>query len=324
MIAFITGATGFIGSNLIEALKKDHWQIRILVRKKTIQVANDVEVIYGELADKGAVLRGVNGVDVVFNLAAILPHQKKSKDEYFSVNVTGVKNIIDACLKNKVRRLVHVSTVGIYGSSGIKVINEKSERKLLDYYSQSKAKAEDLIFSYIKKYKLKATIIRPTIAFGPHDKRPGFSSLFKLVHKRMFIPVGDGKNYLHTVYVKNLVDALILAAVSKKALGKDFIIGDDPCPTIGEIIKEIYEAEGLKAPKVYLPIFFAIVAAKIFDLTSSLGLPAPLNSKRLAFITENRRYSIEKAKRILGFKPQVSLSEAIKQTQHWYKQNGYL
>lgn len=322
MIAFITGATGFIGSNLIEALKKDHWTIRILAKGK-VRIKG-VEVIYGDITNKDVISHGVNGADVVFNLAAILPHQRKTKEEYFNINVGGVKNIIEACLKYKVKRLVHVSTVGIYGDSGLKIVNERSPRKLSDYYSQSKAKAEDLIFDYIKKYKLKATIIRPTIAFGPHDKRPGFSNLFKLVHNRMFIPVGDGKNYLHTIYVKNLSYALILAATSKNALGEDFIIGDDPCPTIGKIIKEIYQAEGIKAPKIYLPVFFARVIAKVFDITTKLGLPAPLNSKRLAFITENRRYSIDKAKKILGFKPKVGLSKAIKQTHRWYKQNGYL
>lgn len=323
MIAFITGATGFIGSNLIEALKKDNWDIRILTREKVV-VVEDVEVIYGDITDKNVIESAVNGVDIVFNLAAILPHQRKTKNEYFKVNVGGVKNIIEACLKYKVKRLVHVSTVGIYGSPDSKVVNERSPRKLSDYYSESKAKAEDLIFNYMRIYKLKATIIRPTIAFGPHDKRPGFSNLFKLVHKRIFIPVGDGKNYLHTIYVKNLVDALILAATSKNALGEDFIIGDDPCPTIGKIIKEIYQAEGIRAPRVYLPIFFARVIAKIFDIITKLGLPAPLNSRRLAFITENRRYSIDKAKKVLGFKPRVGLSEAIEQTHRWYSQNGYL
>lgn len=323
MIAFVTGATGFIGSNLVEALKKDYWSIRILVKGKVVRIKG-VEVIYGDITDRDIILHGVNGADIVFNLAAILPHQRKTKDEYFNVNVGGVKNIIEACLKYKVKNLVHVSTVGIYGSTGSEIVNERSPRKLSDYYSQSKAKAEDLISHYIKRHKLRATIIRPTIAFGPHDKRPGFSGLFKLVHKRMFIPVGDGKNYLHTIYVKNLVDALILAATQKSSLGEDFIIGDDFCPTIGEITNEIYRAEGLNPPKIYLPMFFARVIAKVFDITTKLGLPAPLNSKRLAFITENRRYDIDKAKKVLGFNSKVGLSEAIKQTHKWYSQNGYL
>lgn len=325
MKAFITGAGGFIGSNLVDRLTQNNWELKILLKDKSEKVSNkNVQIIYGNITDKNVIEEGVSGADIIFNLAALLPHHKARLEDYTAVNMIGVKNVLDACNRYKIKRLVHISTVGIYGSSGSRIISERSPRKLSDDYSITKAKGEDLVFKYIKDFKLKATIIKPTIAYGPFDKRPGFSTLFKLIHKKAFIPVGNGKNYLHTIYVGNLVDALILAATSQNSIGEDFIIGDDPCPTIGEIVNEIYTVQNLKPPKFYLPKELAIVTSKIFDITEKVGLPSPLSSRRLNFITENRRYNINKAKNILKFKPKISLEEGIRITYRWYSQNGYL
>lgn len=323
MKVLITGASGFIGSRLAQRLSKD-FEVFALVRSKPKlqDFPKNVKLIYGDITDGPSVMKALKNQDLVFNLAAGLPYHKLTDSGYFDVNVKGAENIFKAALDNKVKRLVHISTVGIYGPTLSSVVNEKSPLNLRDTYSITKAEAEILCRKFIKQ-GLPATIIRPTIGYGPGDKRPGFLNLFKLINKGFFIPIGQGDNFFHTIYVDNLVDAMILAVTKKAAIGEDFIIGDDPCPTFKEIIESIAEILNRKIYPIYLPKELAATAAKVFDLSGKLGLPTPLNSQRVAFMTENKKYDIGKAKKLLGFKPKIGLQEGLNKTYLWYRQHGY-
>lgn len=327
MKVLVTGGTGFIGSNLVKRLDNRGYEIKVLIRDRSNlgKIADiGVEKIVGDLTDYDALARAVRGIDLVFNLAAGLPYHRLSDQEYRLTNVGGVKNIVDACLKRGVARLVHVSTVGVYGKTTQCGLDEKAPLVLLDAYSRTKALGDKYVFEAIKKHGLTATIIRPTIAYGPQDTRPGFSNLFALIKRKMFVPIGDGENYFHTIYVENLIDALLLAASSKNAVGEDFIVGDDPCPKMIEIIKTIAKAEQVKEPRFNIPTSVALGLAVIGDLVQKLGLPSPLNTQRVRFITQNRRYSIKKAKQLLGYKPKIGLEEGVRRTYLWYKKHGYI
>lgn len=323
MKVLVTGSTGFIGSKLVKRLLQEGWQVRCLVRKKQTHIRK-LEYIFGDLSDPTSLAKACKGVDIVFNLAAVLPHHNLPASEYFKTNYEGVKNILQASVKSKVKRVVHVSTVGIFGSTDNSIVDEKSKHRTNDPYSESKEAAEKLIAEYIKAKKIAIVIIRPTLAYGPGDIRPGFSDLFKFIWKRIFILVGSGENYFHTIYIDNLIDALLLAATKKEAIGEDFIIGDDPCPKMKEVVFAISKAERRLIYPFFIPVVIARVIGIFFDISSKLGIPKILNSRRVKFITENRRFSINKAKNILGFKPMVGLEEGTKITFNWYKENGYI
>lgn len=315
MRAFITGSTGFIGTNLTEKLLQEGWQIRALVRDKLkfrLPEHKNLELIEGDLADQASLDKGVNNVDIVFNLAAGLPYHNFSKEQYTQANVEGVKNLLKASKKGKIKRLVHISTVGIYGPTSTKPVNEQSKLNAKGLYPETKLKGEQLV----KESGLPFTIIRPTIGYGPQDTRPGFLDLFRLIKKRLFFLVGDGSNYFHTIYVENLIDALILSATKREAEGEGFIIGDEICPTMRELVLTIAKVEGVSLNPLFIPKSLAYFLA-IFPGT-------PLTDQRVTFITENRRYSIDKSKKILGYKPKYNLSEGIKKTYDWYTENGYL
>lgn len=324
MKVLITGGTGFIGSNLTKRLLSQGWKVKVLVRKGHVTKKNNPKVVVGDLTDLNSINEAVKDVEVVFNCAAALPYHKLPEREYWNANVLGVKNVVKACQKQGVDRLVHVSTVGVYGAATDGIIDERSPLVLGDVYSRTKAQGDKLVFSAIKSKKLQATIVRPTIGYGPGDLRPGFLNLFKLIKKRFFIPIGNGENYFHTIYVENLLDALILVAEKKESVGTDFIIGDEPCSTMGEILKELSKITNVELLPLKIPLFVAEAAGRVFDVTGKFGLPAPLNSQRVNFLTENRRYSIKKAKNMLGYKPEKSLPEALKETYSWYRENGYL
>lgn len=326
MRAFVTGATGFIGSHLVNRLLTTGWKVTVLIRNPRDSAEfskKGVHVVIGDIVDQQAVHIGVHGSEVIFNLAAALPHNDLSPKAYWNTNVIGAKNLVKAYERTRIKRIVHVSTVGIYGITPRIGTDESFPRSLPDAYSRTKAKAEDIMLYNHKRSGLPVVIIRPTIAYGPGDTRPVFLSLFRLIKRGIFIPIGRGENFFHTIYVDNLIDALILS-VNKNVIGEDFIIGDDPCPTMQEILSTIAAVQGTKLAPFYLPIPIAFLVGRLFDLAQKVGLPAPLTTQRVRFMTNNKNFTIEEAKNVLGYKPKIGLVEGIRKTFEWYKKNGYL
>ena len=323
MKALIIGANGFVGACLTKRLLKMKWKVSVFVRSesklsKLGKEAGQVKIFTGNVTDIGSLKEAIKGIDVVFNCAAALPYHHLPDKNYWESNVKGVNNIMEVCNNLKVKRVVHISTVGIYGPASGGIINENSEFKISDVYSKTKLEGEKIVWGYIKK-GFPATIIKPTIAYGPGDLRPGFLNLFVLISKNMFILVGKGNNYFHTIYIENLVDVLVLAATEDNAIGEDFIIGDYPCPTMKKIVKTIARVQGKKTYPFYIPMIIAYIVGIFFDFFERLGLPSPLNTRRVKFITQDKRYNTEKARKVLGYRARIGLSEGIKRTFDWYR-----
>lgn len=335
MHALVTGATGFIGANLVKRLIDEKWQVRALARRESslsrlnnfatsLESTKRTKITFGDLSDLSSLKRATQGIDIVFNCAAALPYHLLKDEEYWKINVEGVRNLLGVCEVSQVKRVIHISTVGIYGPTPKKGASEQSTPLLDSIYSKTKFEGEQVAWDYIKNERLPLVIIKPTIGYGPGDTRPGFLSLFRLLKKRIFIPVGDGENYFHTIFIDNLVDALILAATEKAAVGEDFIIGDDPCPKMRDVVDTIATVEKVQRLPFYIPRSLALVLGLFFDFSKTLKLPAPLTTQRIKFITESKRFKIDKARKILGYKPKTSLLEGITRTFKWYQDNGYI
>lgn len=321
----VTGASGFIGKNLVERLLTEKKKVKALVRNigdaKFFRDQN-VEVFMGDLLNKKSLDEPTKNVDIVFNLAGGLPHHHLSDIDYWNINVLGTRNLISFALKNKVKSFVHISTVGIYGTAPINV-SERSKPNPSDVYSRSKLKGEEIVKQFQRK-GLPTTIIRPTIAYGPWDTRPGFFDLFKLAKRNLLFPIGEGHNYFHTIYVENLIDALLLAVTKSSAIGEDFIIGDDPCPRMRDIYNNILLAVNKPIPSYYLPTNLAYRVSDILKKLKFLGIPQLLNDRRIDFLTQSKQYSIDKAKKILGYSPRVDIKNGINLTYNWYNKHGLL
>ena len=321
----VTGATGFIGSNLVKVLRDKKYKVIAAIRseKKKQLLPKNVGYIALDLMDKDGLSKAVSVVDTVFNVAATLPYHQLRDQDYINSNVLGVSNIIDACL-NYNAKLVHISTVGVFGDTSVAGYDETAPIKTTDIYSRTKREGDLLIYKAIRDKKLKATIIRPTIGYGPGDIRPGFINLFRLIKRGLFIPVGKGENFFHTIYIENLIAALILAGSKKEALGEDFIIGDDPCPRMSELINIIAAEEGVKLPSFYIPGNLAYTIGLVGNLAKKVGFSLPLTTQRVKFITQNKRFKIERAKKVLGYSPQFDLRAGVAKTYAWYTKNKYI
>ncbi len=320
----ITGASGFFGSALLKRLLDDKYHLTVLLRKKNTYRISGIRVVKGDLRNKNDVLLAVKGQDLIFNAGAVLPHHNLPEKEYWLTNFEGVKNITEASMKFNVEQLIHISTAGIYGSTGLRIVNEKSPVSLQDVYAKSKFEAEKHIFS-LRKKGLKFTIIKPVVGYGPGDVRPGFINLLRLVKIGFFVPmVGDGENFFHTVYVDNLIDALMLCIGEKGAVYEDFIIGDEPCFKMRNIMEIMYKVEKKKIPFVNIPESLAYPLGFVGDFARKLGLKPLLTTQRIRFLTQNKRFNIDKAKKILGYKPKVNLQTGIANTYKWYQEKNLI
>ena len=289
--------------------------MRALIRKKKeCFIFGDLRVqcCVGDLLDPNSLFMAMDDVDIVFNASGALPHHRLIDSDYWKINVDGVENLMQAALRRHVKKVVHLSTVGIYGEQ-VDNVDEKTLPNPKGAYAESKLAGETVVSGY-QSDKMSTIIIRPTIAYGPGDTRPVILSLSKLIKRGVFIPIGNGKNYFHTVFIANLVDAIVMSATRKVAEGESFIVGDDPCPTIGQLWNIMTKIAEKTPPKIYIPKPIAYTFSK----------PFPVIARKVKFLTTNKRYKIDKAKRILGYKPQVDLTEGMAITLDWYKSRSLL
>lgn len=299
MNILVTGATGFIGGAVVKRLLDKPYNIKILVRdRKRLKNTKGIIICEGDLRDYKTIEKAVRGVDVVINCAAALPHHKLADKDYWNINALGVQNIVNACQKSKVKRLIHISTVGIYD-------------KYKDAYSRSKLEGEKIIKNSL--FNSSTVIIRPTIAYGPGDVRPVFLKLFKMVKKGVNISIGGGKNYFHTVYIDNLVNVILKTIEAKSALGEDFIVGDIICPRMKDVTKEIINVSDKICIYIIIPNNIASLVGKIMG-----------KERMVKFVSENRKYKIDKIKKYLGIKSDIGISIGMKRTFDWYKENNLL
>lgn len=324
----VTGGTGLIGSFLVEKLVKNNDVKCLILKNSDTKFLDDlgIKIAYGDITDISSLNHAIKDADVVFHLAAAfkkdLP-KNPTEDVYYNVNVKGTENLLDVCKQNEVKRVIHFSASGVYGHSSNKPINEDSPYKPSNPYEKSKCEGEKIALKY-NELGLPITIIQPTIVYGPRET-VAFLRLFKAIKNGTFRIIGNGENKLHLVYVKNLVDGIILASKSKAAIGQRYLIGDDRAYSVSEIVETIASELGVKIPKMKIPYQIARIGAIPFEIAGKvMKVRPPISRYTVDFLSKNRVYDISKVKKELGYESKIRLKEGIKLTAEWYKNNGLL
>jgi nucleoside-diphosphate-sugar epimerase len=224
----ITGGTGFIGSRLVERLViEEAAKARVLVHHpaNAARVARlPIEIARGDVLNAADVQRAVEGCEIIFHCA-----YGSAADEALQRRVTidGTRNILDAGLRNQVKRIVYFSTLLVYGVTADGDLDETAPRRYFgNAYSDSKLDSEALAFDYIRRHRLPLVILQPTAVYGPFARQWTVQVLEKLKTGRLIL-VNGGEGLRNAVYVDDLVSAAILAAVKEKALGEAFLISGD-------------------------------------------------------------------------------------------------
>jgi nucleoside-diphosphate-sugar epimerase len=190
-----------------------------------------------------------------------------------------------------------------------------------DIYQETKCEAEQLALSY--RDRLPLAVARPTAIYGPGDTR--LLKLFRMVVRRRFLLLGGGENYYHMVHVHDLVRGLRLLGAHPRAVGEIFILGGDRYLKLSELAAMIASAAGVPHPSIRLPVLpFQLAGSLVEKLCVPFGIEPPIYRRRVDFYTKSRAFSIEKARRLLGYRPEVSLEDGIRETLEWYVANGYI
>ncbi len=314
---FITGATGLVGGHAAEeAVRRGH-RVRALVRASSDTRWLDrlgVEKVVGDLEDAASLRLGAAGVDWVFNCAAKVGDWG-TLAEFRRLNVQALELLLEAACDARIERLVHVSSLGVYEGRDHHGSDETvpPAASSLDAYTRSKTEAEALVLRYHRERGLPATVVRPGFIYGERD-RTVLPKLLVNLRRGSFAYFGSGEQALNCIYVKNLVHGIFLAAENPAAVGEVFNLTDGEPVSKLRFVGRVAELAGLRPPSRHIPLGLARVLAAMVEGGARLrGAKNPpiINKARFKFLGLHLDYSIDKARRVLGYQPPFPFDEAI-------------
>jgi nucleoside-diphosphate-sugar epimerase len=322
MKILITGATGFIGSHLVEAFSAPGDEIYALVRdpKRLVQpLGRPVRALTGDLfhiPDLPA------GLDVVYHLAGLTKALKKK--DYYTVNRKGTASLFDALERQGQRpRVVVLSSVAAGGpSEKERPRTEDDPPRPITPYGESKRGGEEEALA--RKDRFPIVILRVAAVYGPRD--PDFLSLFRYIRGGLKPTIGFKRRPFSLCYVKDLVQALRLAAKTPLPSGEILNIADPELYTLDQMGRAGADAMGVAARKIVVPFSLAFSVVLMLELLSAIvRKPTPLNmDKYRDYRQPGWVVDVAKARNRLGFEAATPLAEGIRDTTAWYIENGWL
>jgi len=324
MRVLVTGANGFVGSVLCRKLIEHGDDVVGMVRKTSdLSLLKGIEIqkVVGSLDDPESLIYATRGIDIVYHVAAAVTDWG-TLDYFRRVNVEGTRNLIEASVKAGVRRFVFVSSVVVHSFIDQEDMNEDSPQLPTPFpYCQTKREAEQLVMSFHKEGKIEVSIVRPGDVFGPGD-RVALLKMAGMLERGTICYIGGGKKLGAFAYVENLADGIILAGTKKQAAGEAYIITDGVKLTWRQYFEKLTDALEVPRPRFSVPPSLAYSIAyiletihKMFNLRSR-----PLITRYIvAHLSNNFHFSIDKAKRELGYEPKIGMDEAIQKTAEWYR-----
>ncbi len=307
----VTGAGGFIGSHLVEALVRSGARVRALVHYNsagrrghlddmTTDVVANVEIVTGDIADTACVHSAVRGCDHVFHLAALIgiPYSYRAAESYIRTNVSGTLNVLEACRAAGVARLVHTSTSEVYGSPESVPIDELHRVKPQSPYAATKASADLLALSYRASFELPVVVVRPFNTYGPRQSaRAVIPTIITQALARGRVRLGSTDTLRDFLFVEDTAAGFLAAARATAAEGEVVQLGTGTATSIEGIVEAVA----------------AILGVELAVETDQTRIrPAASEVDRLLC-------NAEKAKRVLGWTPRVSLAEGLARTVEWIR-----
>lgn len=313
----VTGGSGFLGINLVRFLRARRHPVTSLdlVEFDYPDMRGQIRAIQGDIRDRDAVRRAMEGVDIVIHAAAALPLYKK--EDIYSTDLDGTRNILDVASECGVKRAIHVSSTAVYGIPDHHPLLETDRLYGVGPYGEAKVKAEDVCLEYRAKGMI-VPIVRPKSFIGP--ERLGVFALFYDWAKdgHGFPMIGSGKNRYQLLDVEDLCDAIYLCATLDETRANDtFNIGAKQFTTMREDYQAVLDRAGFGKKIVPLPAAPVIWTLRLLE---ALKL-SPLYKWVYETACEDSFVSIEKAERVLGYAPKYSNKDALIRNYEWYLAN---
>jgi len=329
-VILVTGGTGFIGSHLVDTLVSNGEDVRMLVRKasKVEKFKNlGVDFVFGDITDKDTLKGIAEDVDIVYHLAAMV-HASAISDaayqKFREVNVNGSKNLAEECSNHPISKFIHFSSTAAMGLIEKHIIDESTLCRPSTPYQKSKYDSEKMILNYWRTRNLPVVIIRSSMVYGPGGESSEFLKICRIIKKGLFPQIGKGKNLTPIVCVDDVVRAAILAA-ERGISGETYLITSEKSYELSVIAKLIADQLGVKRVNYRMPVHIAMTGAFIIELLARIFNFSPIITRQnIKSTIADRVFSIDKARRELGYEPKVSLEDGIKRTTDWYIENNIL
>ncbi|MDY0150402.1 MAG: NAD-dependent epimerase/dehydratase family protein [Kiritimatiellia bacterium] len=322
----VTGAAGFVGSEIVRQLLARGDQVRAMARRQEQLVDLDhpaVEIVGGDIRDRAALDRAMAGVDGVFHIAALFRQANQPDQAYRDTNVQGVQNVIDAAVAAGVPRMIHCSTVGVLGHVEHPPATESSPPNPGDIYQRTKLEGEHLALEAFRSGRLSGVVIRPGMIYGPGDTRT--RKIFRMIAHRQFFYVGRGDKLVHFIDVRDLARAFMLAMDHTERNGDIYIIAGNNALPLREFATIIAETLGVPPPWIKLPVKPMQWLGSLCEaICIPLRVSPPIYRRRVDFYTKDRSFDTSKAQAELGFAPAQSLPDEIRDIIADYRQRGWL
>ena len=335
MRAVITGGTGFIGSRLVEKLVETGYEVRCLVRKSSLVEPLKklgVELHYGDLLDHASLRTLAKGGDLVYHLAAMVTDWGSRRD-FYVMNVDATRTLLEASRDSGVKRFIYMSSSTVVWKSDFWEVHDIDDidenypypEKYNDYYNETKAEAERAVISFHQGTDLETVVLRPSNVWGAGD-RVILPRIVQAAKKGILFPMGSGHRWVSPCHVDNLAHALVLSAERGDGGGSIYFINDGVKLEHNEFLSEVLGAVGIEwAPRFTIPYSIAYAAAyameTLFKIVNSKNPPV-LTRFAVAALAGSRSYSIEKAKKEIGYEPVVAMDQGLRQLADWIESMG--
>lgn len=322
----VTGASGFVGGHVVEALARNGIRPRCLVRQTSwLDYIKDLspEIVMGDVTSPASLETAVEGVDGVIHCAGVI--RALSLPEFMRVNADGCSNLYRACLaKNpSVRRIIHISSLTAFGPSVAgRPVQEGQERRPVSHYGSSKLAGQRIAEDYMDR--LPIVILVPPAVYGPFDK--AFLELFACVKRGFALTIGREERWASLIYAKDLARAVLACLESEKAVGNAYLLEDGHPYAWREVAAAVGQAMHKSHVRVPIPPMMAKAACAFIGFAARCtGKPAFLDRDRLNdFLQPSWTCSSGKIRAELSFAPQYTLGQGIAETYRWYTEHKWL
>lgn len=312
----VTGGAGFLGINLARfLLLKGHFVRTLDFAEFDYLEREQVDVVDGDIRDKGTVTKALEGIDIVVHAAAALPLY--SEEDIYSTDVEGTRNVLELSMKKGVKRVIHISSTAVYGIPDHHPLREDDLLKGVGAYGEAKIKAEKICEEFRSK-GMCVPLLRPKSFIGP-ERLGVFALLFDWAKSGRSFPVlGNGENRYQFLDVEDLCQAIYLCAImAEEKVNDTFNIGAKEFATLREDFQSVLDYAGFNKKIKTVPAIPVILMLRGLELLKL----SPLYKWVYETVCHDSFVSIEKAEGVLGFKPKYSNQEALIRNYQWYVDN---
>jgi len=327
----VTGAAGFLGGHLLRRLHDLDLEVTGTVlhpAEARILRERGYRARVLDLAADGPWEEFLEGVDVVFHVAAMFQEAGEPEEAFDRVNQRGAVKLARAAVRAGVDRFVHCSTVGVHGDVVEIPATEETPFNPMDRYHRTKLRGERAVVdlaSRVDPAETTITVNRPAMVYGPGDRR--LLKLFRAIASGRFVMIGSGQVHAHLGYIEDQTESFLLSAIAPavRVHGEAFNIASAEPLTLDELARLVADETGVSIPSLRIPVAPVMAAAWLCEtICRPLGISPPLFRRRVGFFTHDRAFDYSKARDRLGYESRWSNQEGVAATVSWYREAGWL